>query len=448
LKNNVVCEYEPVSRWQSGQQRKAAGVRDHWRSRGPIPLPRMISAIEDELDWTLFEHFNARLSTVLSVRPDLNNPFQGKIISLFTIRQFNIVVDQILPMAQHHKGLMHSLLSLSASHILQQKTIDVPRKALDERQDHHYHQAISSLANNASIVHDTPAVAQVVALCIKTIIEGNTQGQHLQHLRAIRARLEDTNTPLETKYREFLEEFLIYHDMSATMTDVRRPLMLGVGTQLPPLPTQKRVFMTVCSGLLEPLTMARELRDRVRERRDQDLVPHVDFRIIFDSKQVDDNMRDAICDKDDVGSEEWLAWHLYRTTFWIYLQRTVSPSMLTPELEYGVEMAISYLKDIGPNSSIQSVLLTPLFIISCAAFLPSHRDFLGKQFDTLEQFSGLGNISPARKVVQKVWELMDGAEAQRNMSWDWERVMSDMVSINITSLFNVLANTIRVINSW
>jgi hypothetical protein len=345
-------------------------------------------------------------------------------------------------MAQHHKGLMHSLLSLSASHILQQKVIDVPRKALDERQDHHYHQAISSLANNASIVNDTPAVAQVVALCIKTIIEGNTQGQHVQHLRAIRARLEDTNTPLEAKYREFLEEFLIYHDMSATMTDTRRPLMMGAGTQLPLLPTNKSVFMGVCSGLLEPLKMARKLRDRVRERRDQNLVPHVDFNIIFDSKQVDDNIRDAVCDKDDVGSEEWLAWQLYRTTFWLYLQRTVSPSMLTPELEHGVEMAVSYLRDIAPNSSIQSVLLTPLYIISCSAFLPAHREFLTKQFDTLEQFSGLGNIPPTREVVQRVWELMDDAdEAQRSLSWDWEGVMSDMVCISNVLIYGCLANT-------
>jgi hypothetical protein len=82
----VVCDYDPITRWQSGAQRNATRIKMHWAASGPLPLPRIVSAIDNDLDWILFEHFSA-LSTVLSVRPDQSNPFQG---NAFYIRYYTI----------------------------------------------------------------------------------------------------------------------------------------------------------------------------------------------------------------------------------------------------------------------------------------------------------------------------------------------------------------------
>lgn len=48
-----------------------------WSSVGPAPLPNLMPGVENDIDWLFFEHFNLKLSNLLSVHPEINNPFRG-----------------------------------------------------------------------------------------------------------------------------------------------------------------------------------------------------------------------------------------------------------------------------------------------------------------------------------------------------------------------------------
>ena len=77
-KNNVHCEgYPPKDYWKPGKQFK----KDRRMSviERPRDLPQLIPAIENDVDWFFFEHFNMHLSRVLSLFTDRQNPFKGKL---------------------------------------------------------------------------------------------------------------------------------------------------------------------------------------------------------------------------------------------------------------------------------------------------------------------------------------------------------------------------------
>lgn len=419
-KNNVQCEgYHPKDIWQSGRQKALARTQRRWSQDGPSPLPSIVPGVDDELDWHLFEHFYYVLSNLLSVHPEVHNPFR----------------HQLLPMAQSHRGLMHSLLSLSGTHLLVKKDMSNKDGRIEARSAMHFDKALNLLSSdenmNKRIDGDSgaripaPTVAQVVVLCLQTICEGNTTGEYTSHLTALKNMLDEEIDTTEEEYLRFLSEFLIYHDISAALTSKRPALITNNDFRLPPFIVDgegTKNFLRVCEGLVGPTSKTRLLRDRVRKRREGQQRPYVDFNTIMDGKAIDKDLKTAICNY-DIGSDEWVAWNLYKTTFWLYLHRTVNNSIASPELESGVDKAIEYMQSIDPNSSLQSVLLTPVFIVACATFNKEQRPAINEAFDVLERFSSLGNIKHARQVVDRVWILMD---AGNDRSWDWEGIMEEM----------------------
>jgi hypothetical protein len=66
----------------------------------------------------------------------------------------------------------------------------------------------------------------------------------------------------------------------------------------------------------------------------------------------------------------------------------------------------------------------PLFILGCAAFVPSQRPEISRRFQGLHEYSRLGNIVTAHEVVKKIWELMDQGDEEK--SWDWEKIIKEM----------------------
>jgi hypothetical protein len=62
----------------------------------------------------------------------------------------------------------------------------------------------------------------------------------------------------------------------------------------------------------------------------------------------------------------------------------------------------------------------PLFLIGCAAFEKEQRVEVDRAFSGLMACTGLGNISSAKEVVHRVWELMDDGDGE---SWDWEKII-------------------------
>jgi len=68
-------------------------------------------------------------------------------------------------------------------------------------------------------------------------------------------------------------------------------------------------------------------------------------------------------------------------------------------------------------------MLMPIFLLGICAFSQEHRPDVEKAFDDLQSYSALGNIKHAKKVVQRIWEMMDNGDEE---SWYFEKVQHDM----------------------
>ncbi|KAF2101977.1 hypothetical protein NA57DRAFT_33791 [Rhizodiscina lignyota] len=409
-KNNVHCEgYPPKDYWQSGKQRAMKGRR--FSIEKPKELPALIEGIETDLDWFFFDHFNLHVSRVLSLFTDKQNPW----------------TQILLPMATAHRGLMHSLLCLSGSHLMARE----PNPQFEERQFHHFDKAVNHLRTNGamavtvsgekSALIDDPTIAQTLVLCLKSICAGELEGTYCPHLNAAR-HLVLSQKASNPEFQSFLFEFFIYHDVcnSVTKVDHRSVLMMD-DFHLPQFMIQPEAgaFLGVVDGLFGCISRIRKLRDRIRERRTQGRQPYVDFTILNDAREIDVSIREWVCIQTP-DTSRWIASMLYRQCTWIYLQRTVMPSTPSETINEAVEVGLQYLRELPSDSSTQSIMLMPTFLLGCAAFSPDHRPEIRSAFDQLQAYSNLGNIKYARQIVDCVWELMDSGDES---SWDWEGII-------------------------
>jgi hypothetical protein len=375
--------------------------------------------------------------------------------------------ELLLPMAQNHRGLMHSILSLSGFHLVVKNPPESQGQnqanEIELRASFHFGEALKLLRDDDAFKRlndgeghsvDPPVAAQVVILCLKSICAGDHHGEFLHHLNGLHALLRKRVWMEEIE--QFLFEFLIFHDISNSMItgslqmpDIEFPPFLLQGSYTAAHSSGTTPFLGVCQGLYGITGKIRQLRERVRKRRDLDIKPHVDFLAITHAKAIDHELKNQECAYVP-GTDEWLAWQLYRSSFWLFLHRTVNapivPSSPCPgspdsspeaaavavagtaagsaEAATAVREACGYLRDIDPNAAVQSVLLTPIFMVGCSAFDADARPGIIAGFDAAERYSELGNIKHARRIVYRMWELMDAADPR---SWDWEGVMAEMV---------------------
>jgi len=381
----------------------------------PRELPVLIEGIETDLDRFLFEHFTVNVSRVLSMFTEKSNPFK----------------ELLLPMATSHRGLMHSLLCLSGSHLLaRQGTGDVR-----ERQHYHFDCAIRNLrtdpnveanaSGDATAIIDDPTVAQTLVLCLKSICEGDVNGGYRPHMDAARHLVMNQQSP-NHDFQNFLVEFFIYHDVSNSITSLdRRSVLMMEDFQLPPFIIQASeagAFLGVLDGLFGCLSKIRKLRDTIRWRRSQELRPLVDYQILCDAQVVDATLRSWVCTQPP-DTDRWTASMLYRQCTWLYLHRTIKPSRPDDHLREAVEEGIAFLNQLSKDSSTWSIMLMPTFILGCSTFDEENRGDILQAFDKLQAYSTMGNIAYAKKIVEKVWQLMDAGDES---SWDWETLIKDM----------------------
>jgi len=414
-KNNVVCEgYPPRTYWGGGKTKSSKDQRLSVLDT-PRTLPVLIEGLESELDWFFFDHFNTQMSRVLSLWTDKHNPFK----------------ELLLPMAMEHKGLMHSVLCLSGSHLVNRQ----PSQDVEQRQMFHLDRALDILRNDKqmqrrfngdeSAIVDDPVVAQTLVLLLQSICAGEVDGGHQAHLEAARALITTQESPRE-EFQRFIIEFFVYHDVSNSVTSRRPSLLMMENLQLPSLVAnyEAGIFLGVMDGLFVCWSRIRQLRDRIRQRREEDLKPTVDYQILTEAQSIDQQIRSWPCNH-PVNTPRYTAAMLYRQCTWLYLFRTVHQSRPNPQLRDAVDEGLVLLRELPPDCSEQSVMLMPLFMLGISAYLKEQRPDIKKTFETLHNYSGLKNIKYTEQVVDRVWELMDsGDEAQ---TWDWEEIMKDMV---------------------
>ncbi|KAF2088528.1 hypothetical protein K490DRAFT_39417 [Saccharata proteae CBS 121410] len=406
-KNNVHCEgYPPKEYWKSGKQRQSIEIphRD---------LPILIEGVETDLDRYFLDHFNFNISKVLSLFTDQRNPFK----------------ELLLPMAIRHRGLMHSLLCLSGSHL----TAREANEAFEERQLHHFECAIRNLktdqgmqkqiAGDETALIEDPTVAQTLVLCLKSVCAGEVNGSYRPHMDAARHLIQKQKSPNE-EFQNFLVEFFIYHDVANSLTSLdRRSVLMMEDFQLPQFMIQPEAatLLGVVDGLFGYISKIRQLRDRIRERRQKNLRPNVDYEILSDAQVIDKGLRGWMCVQEQF-SPRWIASMLYRQCTWLYLHRTILPSAPNDSLRQGVDEGLAYLRQLPSDSYTQSILLMPLFLLGCSAFEPEQRPDIRTAFQGLQNYSALGNIKYAKEIVENVWTMMDAGVEE---SWDWETIIKN-----------------------
>ncbi|KAK0255236.1 hypothetical protein LTR29_017030 [Friedmanniomyces endolithicus] len=418
-KNNVVCDgYEPRQPWQA---RRSTTLTV--RTAIPAELPMLVEGVDGTVDQMFFHHFTAHVGKVLSLT-DHQNPF----------------LEIIVPMAMGHAGLMHSLLYLSGSCLMANDPS--PRSEWEERQEHHSSKAMrllqDDLAESASgdqstvATIDDPSIAQTLLLCLQTVCAGDLTGTYRYHLDAMKIMLtQRAATVPNEQLRQFILEFLLYHDYSSSITSLGNPLDqrsidLMEGFKLPEFMIQPQAgtLLGVMDGLFGFISRIRRLRDQIRQRRVQGAGHWWDADIIDDAFAIDDALRAWKC-VHPPDSPRYAPSLLYRQCTWIYLHRTIQLSQPSPTFTEAVDQGLAYLRMLPwstDDGSTQSILLMPLFLLGCAAFQPDQRPEISEAFQRLQSWSSLGNIRYAREIVEEVWRMMD--EGMEEETWDWETIIA------------------------
>lgn len=250
------------------------------------------------------------------------------------------------------------------------------------------------------------------------------------HLQGMKTMLTEANfTFPNEKLRQFLLEFIIYHDYCASITSLVNPIdsksEILMDLRLPQYMIQPAAgtLLGVFDGMFKLISRIRCLRDKIREQR---TTGHkwYEAHILSEAYDIDNALRNWTCTYSQ-DNPRYACSLLYRQCTWIYLYRTVQPSLPCQTFETAVDQGLEYLAclpmDAG-DSSMQSVLLMPLFLLGCAAFEPRQRPPISSAFDQLQEWSGLANIKYARAVVHEVWRMMDDGLEQE--TWDWESIIA------------------------
>lgn len=380
----------------------------------------MIGAVEDTLDQQLLSYFTSDLSKLLNTYYEQRNPF----------------TDLVLPMAIRNAGLMHSMLCLASSCLLSHQT--VPNRALVLRHSHHFGLALVDLRNNidnSGQENIDSTVLQTILHCLEAISTGNGNGEYRCHLQATQRLITNSNksTP---EVRDFARLFISYQNFSNCITSLH-PLydsacITAIETYVPEDNTlwsyKPATYLSALQGLLAPFARVRQIRDEIRHYRDTGRYWCADDSLLHLAFDIDSSLRTWECPHAS-DTPQYHASLLYRQCAWIYLYRTVKPSGPNLELSQGVNEGLSYLSlmlqgNVRGYTWTRGTVLPFVFLLGCAAFEPEQRKMVVSCFETL-QSQYFGNVALARRVVERMWYMMDRGDLVEE-TWCWEGVMASM----------------------
>ena len=389
-----------------------------------VSLPRLpfhvLPAVATPEDCLLFEHFTRTLSQILTIGvTEKDNPWTG----------------MILPMAVNHKGLMHSLLGLSASHLIRVQ----PSEGLEQRKRFHCNDAISIMAQDVSLAIDRnadvedPIVACMILQYLIPVTDGATEGEHRPHLEAAKNYIKFR---VNEDFGKFAHEFHQYYIMSDAVTSLHKRFEdMSLDDDFGPISflsgsatLEHPVMVGVSDGLWRFIMQISQLRTIIRRRKYQKEDPFVSFSIILQATELTKQLKDwQSCYEE--WTLRWLRAELYREATLVFLHRTIRSPESDPDLTTRVDRGLMILTKLLEEHATQCILL-PTFLLGCAAFGCEQRVKIDDILNKLEDYSRQGNIAPTRMVIREVWKLMDAGDKQ---CWDWESIMNDMnIDISVT----------------
>jgi len=369
-----------------------------------------MEGVENDLDRVLLQHFVSRASCVLTLQGDKpTNPF----------------TRILLPMALKHEGLMHSVLCLSASHLCSLS----PSQMYEDRQTFHRGKALQLLNQDltkhkadggGAMIYEDSNVAQILIHLLHSICDGNTSGEYRMHMIAAK-QIAMTQKSKNPEFQSLFDEFFYYHWIASQITSLdgqEIPMMddFNLPFQVNP---ETAALIGVSDGLFGFISKISNLRRKIRARIDGHLDPTMDYECLIAAHAIDSGLRAWVCSHTP-GTPRYTVSMLYRQATWVYLYRTTKESRPHPFIKGAVDDGIKYINDLPSEGAIQSNMLLPLFLIGCAAFEQDQREEINRAFGGLMASTGLGNISFARDVVERVWQLMDADDVE---SWDWEKII-------------------------
>ncbi len=455
-KNSVKCEgYPEKTIWKSGKEKAEEGrAASQNRQQGvdelitpiarirragsltlsSIQLPFLINGLETEGDRIFLHHYISRLSLIFTLEGEQDSAFR------------NI----LLPMAQQHSGLMHSILALSSKHIdynsaygrqvlAEHPTVDI--ETLEKRSQFHQEEALKELIgqqkdSKVAIAPKapTPALyAQMICLVLQTLSDPAPNGQHRFHLQHYQ-RLIQENPPEQGDAMKFIHEFFQYHIHADQL--IHYPVgeevhyvSLSDDWNLPSTVLQPSAvrLLGVFDGLFLYMSKITNIRNKIRHNLDHGIDPVLDYSNLHAAAEIYAGIREwtpawpAGDPRDNAGL-------LYRQMMWIYLWRSVFPPQTTnwkldPRITAAVNDGIKLLSRFSPRDPSQTLILAPAFVIGCACFEKEQREPIRKAIMTVKAYMEYKNTDTALEVLEEVWRLMD---AKDERSWDWQAIAARM----------------------
>ena len=427
---NKVCEgFAPPEHWKSGRHSAPAAdpEQDETPSDATVeeiraePLPKLIPGVEDETDRMLLDHFILNMSQSLCSWNGKRSPFDSIIV----------------PMALSDLGLMHAILCLSGFQLesgsCRSNGTDVSYPRVVERRLHHLDRALSLLreklrnsgTNNAPQRTDDATIATIAMLCMRTVVAGESHGEHRIHLNAGLESLAMSHHSNSSEFLRFMTGFFAYHDISCFISSIRHrsSYMEDDSFKLPNFVSEEAgIYFGVLDGLFVNISKINNLRSRIRERQSKGLQPILDTISLHSAQVIDADLQDWTT-VDEGTTPRALVRQLYRQCTWIYLYRTIYHQYPSENLLQGVDNGLSLFTQVQDEDEVQPILLMPIFLLGCAAFEERHRQRINAALDSLETKRGCGNIRHVRRVIREIWLMMDHHDSK---SWDWETLMDSM----------------------
>lgn len=454
----MVCEgYPERAIWKSGKE-KAEEESAVWAKDIPtsmlnvstahlsrvcipnIQLQPVIHGVETAGDRIFFEHYVFRLSAVLTVEGPQKNAFK----------------DMLLPMAVKHLGLMHSILALSSSNLDYQsdygrsilaKHPEVTENSLCERALFHQDEAVKEFLldierqNSGTTENVVLSVryGQMLCFVVKSLTEGKATGEHRMHLQAYQKLIRET-PPEDSPFMDFIKEYFQFHISVDEL--VHRPASPPPSSTSSPTPDDDDCPLSLPPTLFHPeaecllgvqdnlfyfMSSITRLRNKIRVNIENDIDPIVDYNALYRASQIDASIR-AWQSAWPSGEIRHVAGLLYKQMLWVYLWRSIYPPKAThwapdTKITAAVNGALELIQLIPANDPCQTVLLTPTFIIGCAAFEPEQRIPIRESIKRIRAYTTLRNADRALEVLEEVWRYMDKRDER---SWDWQGIASDM----------------------
>ena len=296
-----------------------------------VTMPPIFHGVETPEDKIFWNHYCSHLSNVLTVESEHRNAFK----------------DIVLRLATRHKGLMHSVLSLSAEHIdydtpyglriLQHGSAggggETTIESLRARADFHHEAGMKCLYADMSRSEDkedpeymtilTARYGQMLCLLLRTLVERNPRGEHRVHLQAYRNLIRDS-PPEDPGFLAFITEFFEYYIFADELLSLAPREGRRTTGEYPSSSPHPPRLIGVADGLFSYMSQIASIRDQIRAKilDGSDMI--VDYDNLYLASEIDAGIRDWTPCWSAGDSRDRVAV-LYKQVMWLYLFRTIYP---------------------------------------------------------------------------------------------------------------------------